>query len=68
MVPSVVWKFVTTGFAVRLQQRPLTVTVEPPLAVIFPPETAEVKTIVFTAVVVRVGTDAAVVVNGTSAP
>jgi hypothetical protein len=42
--------------------------VEPPLAVIFPPETAEVKTIVFTAVVVRVGTDAAVVVNGTSAP
>jgi hypothetical protein len=57
-----------TGFKVVAQQTPLAVTVAPPSAVTFPPETAVVNVIPVTAAVVTVGTATASVVNGTSAP
>ena len=41
-VPSVVLELLVVGFAVVDQQAPLTVTVPPPSAVIFPPEVAVV--------------------------
>ena len=69
VVPSVECEPVIEGFVVVPQQIPLTVIKVPPLEVIVPPETAVVKVIEVTAVVVSVGTDGAVVVvNKTSFP
>jgi hypothetical protein len=59
-VPSVVTEPDMVGFAVVAQQTPRAVTAPPPLAVIFPPETAVVKVIEVTAVVVRVAVVTAV--------
>jgi hypothetical protein len=66
--PSVVCAPEAVGFVVSLQQRPLTVTGAPPFEVIFPPETAVVKFIEVTVVVVRVATTGEAVVNWTSFP
>ena len=52
-VPFVVLELLIFGFAVVAQQTPLTMTTPPPSAVIFPPETADVKVIEVAAVVVR---------------
>ena len=41
-VPLVVFESVIVGFAIKLQQIPLTVITAPPLEVILPPETAVV--------------------------
>jgi hypothetical protein len=67
-VPSVVLKLFTVGPVVVDQQIPLTVTAPPPLLVIVPPETAEVKPIPVTAVVVRTGIVIPAVINVTSFP
>jgi hypothetical protein len=67
-VPSVECASVIAGFADVDQQTPLAVTVPPPSAVIFPPEVAVVNVIAVAAVVVRVGTTIAVVVNERSFP
>jgi hypothetical protein len=67
-VPSVVLGLFVVGRVVVAQQIPLTVTAPPPLLVIVPPETAEVKPILVTAVVVSVGTAIPTVVNVTSFP
>ena len=68
-VPSEVFVVsATVGFAVVAQQTPLAVMAPPPSAVIFPPETAVVKPIGLAAVVVRVASATAVVVNVTSLP
>jgi hypothetical protein len=67
VVPSVECEPVIEGFVVVPQQIPLTVIKVPPLEVIVPPETAVVKVIEVTAVVVRVGR-VAVVANERSFP
>jgi hypothetical protein len=56
------------GVAVVAQQTPFAVTAALPSAVIFPPETAVVRVIELTAVVVREGTTSDVVVTITSFP
>jgi hypothetical protein len=67
-VPSVVIELVIVGFAVVDQQIPFAVTVPPPSVITFPPETAVVKLIEVTAVVVIVGATTGLVVNETSFP
>jgi hypothetical protein len=67
-VPSVVFELAVVGAAVVAQQMPLVVTVPPPLEVILPPETAVVKVIEVTPVVVSVGMIIAVVVKDSSLP
>jgi hypothetical protein len=64
----VVKELVMVGDAVVAQQTPFAVTAALPSEVIFPPETAVVKAIEVTAVVVRAGTTSDVVVNVTSLP
>jgi hypothetical protein len=64
-VPSIVFELVIVGFSDVLQQIPLTVIGAFPLEVIFPPETADVRSANVTAVVVIVGAEIDVVVNVT---
>jgi hypothetical protein len=52
-VPSFVLALLIVGVAVVAQQVPLAVTAAPPSSVILPPETADVKVIEVTVVVVR---------------
>ena len=67
-VESVVKELVVVGVEVVAQQTPLAVMAPFPSEVIFPPETAVVKVIEETIVVVTVGTTIGVVVNVTSFP
>jgi hypothetical protein len=67
-VESVVKELAMVGVDVVAQQTPLAVMAPLPSAVIFPPETAVVKVIAETSVVVRVGITIGVVVNVTSFP
>ena len=64
--PLVVKKLAVVGLEVVAQQMPLTVTAEPPLDVILPPETADVSVIDETGVVEMEG--AVIVVNVISFP
>src|SRR5450759_2538013 len=68
VVPLVVFESAVVGFAIKLQQIPLTVITAPPLEAILPPETAVVKVIEVAAVVVRVATAIELVVNESSSP
>lgn len=67
-VPSLVELSAVVGLADVDQQIPLAVTAPPPLSVILPPDTADVRVIELTAVVVSVGTRISPVVNETSSP
>ena len=53
--PSEVWLFETVGLDVVAQHTPRAVTDDPPIAVILPPDVAEVTAIAEAAVVVTVG-------------
>jgi hypothetical protein len=66
--PSVVELCAVVGLLLVDQQIPLAVTAVPPSEVIFPPDTADVRVIELTAVVVSVGTWSARLVNETSLP
>jgi hypothetical protein len=67
-VESVVKELVMVGVEVVAQQTPLAVMAPLPSEVIFPPETAVVKVIEETTVVVRVATTIGDVVNDISLP
>jgi hypothetical protein len=67
-VESVVKELVMVGVEVVAQQTPLAVMAPLPSEVIFPPETAVVKVIEETTVVVRVATTIGDVVNEISLP
>ena len=67
-VPSVVFELLVVGPVVVDQHIPLTVTVPPPFDVILPPETADVKVIPVTALVVIVATTTGLVVKVRSVP
>ena len=55
-LPLLVWPPVMVGFAEVPQQSPLSVTVDPPSEVIFPPLVAAAKVMFVIEVVVTVGT------------